>query len=76
MPQTLYRGHRGQQTVKSDLFSAYTPDRKMAEKFMSSDGKGKLETIQIKPIDTWGSYRTTAEEEYFVPASEIKKRIK
>ena len=75
-PQTLYRGHTGQKKVDSDLFDAYTPDRKIAEKFVGYEGKGKIETIQIRPIDTWGSYQTTAEQEFLVPASEIKKRTK
>lgn len=72
-PQTMYRGHRGQQTVKSDIFSSYTPDKKMAEKFMGYDGKGKLETISIKPIETLGSYQTTAEAEYLIPMSILRK---
>lgn len=64
-PQTLYRGHKGQKTIASDVFMSYSPDRKVAEKFAGKDGQ--IESIQIKPIDTWGSYKTTGELEYLVP---------
>ena len=67
-PQTFYRGTNGQQTVKSDVFSAYTPNRKIAEKFGSN-----ITTIKIKPIDTWGSYQTTGEQEILVPAKKLKR---
>lgn len=68
-PQTFYRGTRGQQTVKSDVFSAYTPNRKVAESFGSH-----ITTIRIKPIDTWGSYQTTGEQEILVPAKRLNKK--
>lgn len=70
-PMTLYRGHRGQQSVKSDVFIAYTPDKKVAQKF----GKN-LDTITIKPIDTWGSYNLTGEQEYWIPTDWLKKNKK
>ena len=66
-PQTLYRGTRGQQTVKSDVFSAYTPNRKIAEKFGTH-----ISTIKIRPIDTWGSYQTTGEQEVLIPAHKLR----
>lgn len=66
-PQTLYRGTTGQQTVKSDVFSAYTPDKKIAQKFGSN-----ITTIKIRPIDTWGSYQTTGEQEVLVPAKRLR----
>jgi len=61
-PITMYRGEYGQKQVANDIFSAYTPDRKIAEKFGD-----KITEIKIRPIDTWGSYQTTAEQEYLVP---------
>lgn len=67
-PQTMYRGDRGQKTVKSDVFSSFTPNRSIAEKFGDN-----ITTIKIKPIDTWGSYQTTGEQEYLIPIKKIKK---
>lgn len=61
-PQTLYRGDRGQQTVSSDIFSSYTPDRSVAKSFGSN-----ITSIRVKPIDTWGSYQTTGEQEFLIP---------
>lgn len=74
-PQTMYRGTHGQQTYKKDLFSAYSPNRKVAEKFATGE-HGKVESIQIRPIDTWGSYQTTMEEEYLVPAKYLRSMKK
>ena len=73
-PQTMYRGTHGQKTVDSDIFSSYSPNRKIAESFLNENAGGVLEQISIRPIDTWGSYQTTGEEEFLVPVSEIKKR--
>ena len=70
-PQTMYRGTHGQQTYKSDVFSAYTPSRRVAEKFATGDN-AKIEEIQVRPIDTWGSYQTTTEEEYLVPTKFLR----
>lgn len=61
-PQTMYRGDRGQQTVGGDIFASYTPDRRIAEKFGSN-----ITTRSIRPIDTWGSYQTTGEQEFLIP---------
>lgn len=61
--QTMYRGERGQGTVKSDIFKSYTPDRSVAQEF-----GGSISSIRIKPKDTLGSYQTTAEQEFLVPA--------
>lgn len=66
-PQTLYRGTRGQQTVKSDVFSAYTPNRKIAAGFGD-----RITTIRIRPIDTWGSYQTTGEQEVLIPTMSLR----
>lgn len=70
-PMTLYRGHRGQQSVQSDVFIAYTPDKKVAQKF----GKN-LETIQITPRETWGAYNLTGEAEYWIPAKWLRENKK
>lgn len=72
-PQTMYRGTHGQSAVDSDIFLSYTPDRKMAESFLNESAGGKLETIQIRPIDTWGVYRDAGEQEYFVPIKWLKE---
>ena len=75
-PQTMYRGTHGQKVVDSDIFMSYTPDRKTAEKFLNETSGGKIETIQIRPIDTWGSYQTTGEQEFLVPAKWLKEKRK
>lgn len=61
-PITLYRGTRGQASTKGDVFMSYTPDRSVAESF-----GGNVDTIRVRPIDTWGSYQTTGEQEYLIP---------
>jgi hypothetical protein len=73
-PQKMYRGDYGQKTTGSDLFISYTPNKKIAEKFYNASAGGKMTEIEIAPIDTWGSYQTTGEEEYLIPVSELKKR--
>lgn len=73
-PQTMYRGTYGQKSIKSDIFQSYTPDIKIAQKFLNESEGGKIDVIQIKPRDTWGSYQTTAEQEFLIPVSELKKR--
>ena len=35
-PQTLFRGDYGQSAIESDVFSAYTPDKRIAEKFLNT----------------------------------------
>lgn len=75
-PQKMYRGDYGQKTTDSDLFISYTPNRKIAEKFYNESAGGKIDEIEIRPIDTWGSYQTTAEEEFLIPVAELKKRGK
>lgn len=72
-PQTMYRGSYGQKTVDSDVFISYTPDKKIAEKFASSN-KGEMSTMQIRPIDTWGSYQTTGEQEFLIPIKFLKEK--
>lgn len=75
-PQTMYRGTSGQTDVQSDVFSAWTPDKKIAENFAfggdgatgsQHGGEGKVSSIKIRPIDTWGSLQTTGEQEFMIP---------
>lgn len=63
-PITLYRGTRGQRTVKSDLFDSYSPDINIAKKFAGNDGK--VESIKIAPSQTLGSMFTNGEQEILV----------
>ncbi len=67
--QTLYRGDRGQETVGGDVFLSYTPDKKVAQSFGSNISK-----VVITPIQTWGSYQTTAEQEFLIPIYKIRGR--
>lgn len=67
-PQTMYRGTHGQKTIESDVFDAYTPDRSIAEKFGSN-----ISSIKIRPIDTLGSFMTTAEQEFMVPRKRVRR---
>lgn len=83
-PQTLYRGERGQQDVKGDIFKAYTPDIDVAARFTKTTtghssvtakdvDRKMIKEVKIKPIDTWGSYQTTGEQEFLVPIKKTKK---
>lgn len=65
-PVTMYRGGHGQKHIGSDIFSAYSFDKKIAEKFAGSNGK--IYTAKIRPIDTYGSLSTNGESEIFVPS--------
>lgn len=65
-PVTMYRGGHGQSHVASDIFSAYTFNKKVAEKFAGTDGK--IYTAKIRPIDTYGSLSTNGESEIYVPS--------
>ena len=69
-PITLYRGDHGQEKVADDVFMAYSYDRKISEKFGSN-----IEEIQIRPIDTLGSYRRNGEWEVMVPSREFGKKV-
>lgn len=68
-PQTMYRGDRGQQTVQSDIFTSFTPDKSIAAGFGSN-----ITTKKIRPIDTWGSAQTTGEQEFLIPMPRDKKK--
>ena len=85
-PMEFYRGDRGQKEVGSDIFASYTTDKKVAARFTKSDSgsasvkddlsdvdMSKITTVKLRPIDTWGSYQTTAEQEYLIPMSVLKK---
>ena len=75
-PQTMWRGHRGQKLINNDRFVAYSMRKSVAEKFAGSDGKGHIDEIKIRPIDTLGAYQTTGESEYFVPRWKLTKKFK
>lgn len=68
-PQTIYRGDNGQVDVKGDIFKSYTPDKSIAGGF----GKN-ITSIRIAPINTWGSYQTTGEQEFLIPIFKWRKR--
>ena len=65
-PIKMYRGGRGQKHIEDDVFSSYSLSRKVAEKFAGNDGK--IYEAEIRPIDTWGSVKTTGESEILVPS--------
>lgn len=65
-PQTMYRGTTGKAQVASDIFTSYTPNRSVAAKFANYTG-GSISSMKIRPIDTWGSYQTTSEQEFLIP---------
>ena len=71
-PQVMYRGETGKSQVSDDIFMSYTPDPEVASKFGNYIG-GTVHRIKIRPIDTWGSYQTTGEQEFLVPKDRYKK---
>ena len=85
-PQTVYRGTSGQKLVKDDVFTSFTPSKKIAEDFAygrnsaagsSHGGAPKIESRTIRPIDTWGNLQTNGELEFLIPlpiAEKSKKR--
>lgn len=74
-PIKLYRGTYGKLAHDglegSDVFTSFTPDRKVAEKFAGDLDSGEVVEITIKPIDTYGSYQTNGEYEYLVPKAKL-----
>jgi len=75
-PITVYRGTSGQKLVSDDVFTSYTPDKKIAENFAygkdgatgsQHGGEPKVSSMQLRPIDTWGQMSTNGELEYMVP---------
>ena len=65
-PVKMYRGGQGQKHVAEDVFSSYSLDRKIAEKFAGKNGT--VYEAEIRPIDTWGSLRDNGEAEIMVPS--------
>lgn len=64
-PVKMYRGARGTEHISGDVFSAYTFDRKIAERFSVN---GDVYEAHIKPRDTFGSVFNNGEAEIMVPA--------
>lgn len=73
-PQTYYRGTRGQAKTDDDVFSGFTPNREVAEKFAGKNGK--VDEITISPRQTYGSIMTNGESEILVPESAIRQYAK
>jgi hypothetical protein len=76
---TLYRGGESPK-LGSDLFVSYTYNKKMAEGFARKytkkgpDGEwlpSSVESISVRPRDTYGMLQTTAEGEVLVPPSAL-----
>ena len=65
----VYRGKNSEKYVKGDEILSFSFDEKMAEKF----GKHILQTV-MKPIDTIGSYQTTAESEVFLRRNQLEAK--
>jgi hypothetical protein len=64
-PITMYRGGQGK-NIGKDVFSSYTFDKKVAEKF---SGKGeRVYGGKVRPIDTLGSVFHNGEAEIMVPS--------
>lgn len=59
----LYRGGN----VTDDIFTSFSLNRSIAEKFAKQNKVDKITEIKIKPIQTLGSYQTIAEAEVLVP---------
>lgn len=65
-PMTMYRGGHGQSHTEDDVFSSYTWDKSVAEKFAGKGGK--VYEAHIRPIDTYGSVNDAGESEIMVPS--------
>lgn len=70
-PQKMYRGTHGQELLDDDIFSAFTLDRRVAEKFAGKSKDAHIEEITVRPIDTYGGYNISGEQEILVPQSVI-----
>ena len=66
-PIKMYRGGHGQNHTEDDVFSAYTFDRKTAERFAGQSDDATVTEAEIRPIDTYGSMRAVGEAEIWVP---------
>ena len=67
-PITLYRGTNGQKTMREDRWHSFSYNKNIAKKFGDN-----IQTIKIKPKDTFGSMQTTGETEVLVPDFMLKK---
>lgn len=67
--QTMYRGDRGQSAIDADVFMSYTLSNKVAQGFGEN-----IKEAKIKPVETYGSYQTTGEQEILVPRDVLDKR--
>ena len=65
-PIPMFRGGHGQGHTKDDIFSSFSFDRGVAEKFAGANGT--VYEAKIRPIDTWGSITTNKESEIMVPS--------
>ena len=65
----VYRGKNSEKYVDGDEILSFSFDENIAKKF----GQHVLETI-MRPIDTIGSYQTTAESEVFLPRNQLESR--
>ena len=65
----VYRGKNSEKYVDGDEILSFSFDEKIAEKF----GQHVLKAV-IKPIETIGSYQTTAEGEVFVRRDQLEQR--
>ena len=74
-PITVYRGEHGKNPKETDLFDAYTFNRKIASKFAGGDGD--VIEARIRPIDTYGSMSTYGDgAEIWVPKELVVNRGK
>jgi len=64
----VYRG--GGDALSDEAFTSFSMYKDIASKF------GKVQSFKIKPIDTLGSYSTTAETEIIVPKQKYDKIIR
>lgn len=71
-PQTVYRGDSGRSYSTADVFTSFTPDKKVAQDF-ARQSNGSVHSTKIRPIDTFGSFQTTGEQEFLVPVK-IKRK--
>lgn len=65
----VYRGKNAEKYVNGDEILSFTFDENIAKKF----GQNVLETM-MRPLDTIGSYQTTAESEVFLRKDQLDQR--
>ncbi len=71
-PMILYRGvstsNKG--LVKDDVFVSYTPNISVAKGFIKNGGT--IQSVRLKPVNTYGGTGYEGEQEIFVPRKYIK----